>query len=199
MKSINFFTPIILTVLAVFVFGCKEAPKTDSDKDKTKVTDTTKKNVVNTDELVAKIQKYRTEGEEKLVKKSLTKKEFELKGDNIKENIKQKWEKMDAYFEGDKVIRLQLYPHKGISERTEEFYVKDGVLVFAFIQDKGPKKEGKDAGEPGKEFYFDNDKLIKSINTTKEEVKNIEEEKKMYETKLPYEVKELLEIIKAAK
>jgi hypothetical protein len=199
MKHIKVFSSLVLLVLAIFILSCKEAPKTEGEKDKTKVTDTTKKSVVNTDELVAKIQKYRTEGEEKLNKKSLTKKEITLKGDNIKENIKQKWEKMDAYFDGDKVIRLQLYPHKGISERTEEFYVKDGMLVFAFIQDIGPKHEGKDAGEPGKEFYFDNDKLIKMVNTTKEEVKNTEEEKKMYESKLPYEIKELLEIVKTAK
>ena len=199
MKSIKYYLPVVIFVFLSFVLGCKETPKQEGEKDKTKIADTTKKSPGNTDELVAKIQKYRAEGEEKLNKKSLTKKEIELKGDEIKENIKQKWEKMDAYFDGDKLVRIQMYPHKGVSERTEEFYVRDGSLVFAFIQDKGPKHEGKDAGEPGKEFYFDGDKLIKFVNSTKEEVKNTDEEKKMYETKLPYEVKELLEIIKKAK
>ncbi len=199
MKNLISFSYLVLLVLTVFIFGCKESPKTDGEKDKTKVIDTTKKSNTNTDEIVSKIQKYRADGEDKINKKVFTKKEYSLKGDKIKENISQKWEKMDAYFEGDKLVRIQLYPNKGISERTEEFYLKDSALMFVFIQDKGPKLEGKDAGLPGKEFYFENDKLIKFVNTSKEEIKNLDEEKKMYETRLPYEVKELLVIINTTK
>jgi len=88
---------------------------------------------------------------------------------------------------------------QGISERTEEFYLMDGKLVFAFIQDIGPKHEGKDTGEPGKEFYFDNRKLIKYVNTTGEKAKDEDAEMKMYESKLPLEVDELIEITKGSK
>jgi len=147
---------------------------------------------------VAKIKAYRESVEKKLVANTLTRKVVPFEGDKVKETIKQKWEKMDAYYDGDKLVRIQLYPHKGISERTEEFYLMDNKLVFAFIQDKGSKHEGKDAGEPGKEFYFENDKLIKFEDKSGEKEKNAEQEKKMYATRLPYEVMELLDILNNA-
>ena len=153
------------------------------------------KTTVNNDEVIAQIKKYREEGEKKLVDNKFTKKEVALTGDNIKETIRQKWEKMDAYYEGTKLVRLQLYPRKDISERTEEFYLMDNKLVFAFIQDKGPKHEGKDMGESGKELYFHNDKLIKFEDRSGEQGANAEQEKKMYESRLPFEISELLEIL----
>ena len=145
---------------------------------------------------VGAIMKYRQEGEQKLNDNKLTKKEVALTGPNIQENIKQKWSKMDAYYEGDKLVRIQLYPHQGVTERTEEFYLRDGKLVFAFIQDKGPKHEGKDAGEAGKEFYFHNDKLIKFEDRSGEREEHADQEKKMYESRLPYEITELNDILK---
>ena len=145
---------------------------------------------------IARIQKYREEGERKLVDNKFIRKEVALTGDNVKETIKQKWEKMDAYYEGSKLVRLQLYPHS-VSGRTEEFYLVDNKLVFAFIQDKGPKQEGNDMGQPGKELYFHNDKLIKFEDRSGEPAAaNADQERKMYETRLPYEVSELLEILK---
>lgn len=190
-------TLILFSVTMLFISCSKESEKKEVT-DKTKVTDTVKKSSVNTDEIVAKITKYRAEGETKLTEKKFTKKEISLKGANVKENIKQKWEKADVYYDGNKIVRIQFYPVKGVTTRTEEFYLMDGKLVFAFIQD-GEKHEGKDTGEPGKEFYFDNDKLIKYVNTTGEKEVNLEEEKKMYEAKLPYEVKEIVEIINTTK
>ncbi len=153
------------------------------------------KATVNTEEMIARIQKYRQEGEQKVLDKKFTRKVVALSGDNIKETIRQKWEEMAAYYEGAKLVRIQLYPRKG-SERTEEFYLMDNKLVFAFIQDKGPKHEGKDTGEPGKEFYFHNGKVIKVEDRSGEQVTNAEQEKKMYESRLPYEVADLLEILK---
>ena len=148
-----------------------------------------------TDEIVSAIDKYRAEGEKKLVEKKFTKKEVSLTGEKVKDSVRQRWEKLDAYYEGAKLVRLQVYPHKGSTGRTEEFYVKDGKLVFAFIQDKGPKNEGKDMGEPGKEFYFDNDKLVRMVDRSNEKETDPEAAKKMYETRLPYEVKEFQEIL----
>src|SRR5215211_1013564 len=113
------------------------------------------------DQTIAKIKQYREAGEEKLRDNKFTRQEIPLTGPNVKESIKQKWEKMDAYYEGNKLIRLQVYPRNGSSGRTEDFYLMDGKLVFAFIQDTGPKNEGRDIGQPGKELYFDNGKLIK--------------------------------------
>lgn len=195
---------IITMMLFSFAFvNCgNDTTKKVSDSDKTKVTDTVKKSVPNTankDEMVSKISKYRADGEKKLLDKTFKKKTVVLNKTDAKERTKQKWENVDAYYDGDKLVRLQTNPHKGISERTEEFYVMDGKLVFAFIQDIGPKNEGKDTGEPGKELYFDNGKLIKFSNTTGNEEKNADAEMKMYESKLPIEVDELIEIVNNTK
>jgi hypothetical protein len=148
------------------------------------------------DQVIAKIKKYREEGEQKLVENKLTRKEVSLTKPNIKESIRQKWEKMDAYYEDGKLVRIQLYPRPGMSQRTEQFYLMDDKLVFAFIQDTGPKHEGKDMGEPGKELYFHNDKLIKLEDRSAEQVADPEREKKMYQARLPYEISELVEILK---
>jgi hypothetical protein len=155
-----------------------------------------KRTTGNKDEIIAQIKKYREEGEQKLVDKKFTRKEVAFTGDSIKETIKQKWEKMAAYYEGSKLVRIQLYPHLGVSGRSEEFYLMDNKLVFVFIQDKGLKQEGQDMGQPGKEFYFHNDKLIKFEDRSGEEAAHAEQERKMYESRLPYEVLELLDILK---
>lgn len=186
---------VFIVILFISFVSCKkEEQKTEPEKEKPKTEQTTK---VNTDELVGKISKFRADVEGKLEK--LTRKEIKLDGKEIKEDIKQKWVKMDTYSDGDKLVRIQVYPHKGISERTEEFYYMDGKLVFVSIKDKGLEvKEGKDEGM-GKEFYFDGDKLIKYDNKSGEQIKNLEEEKKMYETKLVFEGKEFLELAKTTK
>ena len=152
--------------------------------------------VTSTDQEIAKVKQYREAGEQKIQDNKFTRKEIPLTGPNVKESIKQKWEKMDAYYEGDKLVRLQLYPHKGVSGRTEEFYLMNDKLVFAYIQDKGPKNEGRDMGQPGKEFYFDNDRLIKMEDRSGETSVDSDQEKKMYEARLPYEITELLDILK---
>ncbi len=156
----------------------------------------TKEKGGSTDQIIAKIKKYREAGEAKIRENKFTRKEVSFENGNVKESIKQKWAKMDAYYEGDKLVRIQLYPHQGISGRTEEFYLMNDKLVFAFIQDKGPKHEGRDMGEPGKEFYFDNDKLLQMEDRSGEPNAHADQEKKMYETRLPYEISELLDILK---
>ena len=194
MKSLRFLILFPEIFIAIIVWGCaKEIPKPKIESE------TIQKPAVNNDELIAKIKIFREDGEDKLVKNKLTRKVIEFTGKEINDNIKQKWEKMDTYYDGDNLIRIQLYPHKNISQRTEEFYLMNDKLLFAFIQDKGPKNEGKDKGESGKEFYFDNDQLIKFEDRSGDKESNISQEKKMYESKLPFEVSELLEIIKANK
>lgn len=187
----------ILILSLIFLSSCKETDKTETGKEnQTSKVDTTKPKV-NTDEIVNRIQKFRTDMEAKLDK--LTRKEVKITDTNASVDTRQKWEKMHGYFDGDKLVRIQTYPHNGISSRTEEFYFMDGKIVFVAINDKGMlTTEGKDVGTANKEFYFDNDKLIKYDNKTKE-VENTEEAKKMYEAKLPFEAKEYMEIIKTAK
>ncbi len=198
MKKSRITTIAVLLILSFFAVNCSKDVKKDVLSDKTK-TDTVKTTApVNVEEIVTKISTYRAAGEKKMNEKTLTKKEVVIKDSKASEDTKQKWEKVEGYFDGGKLLRLQVYPHKGISTRTEEFYIMDGKMVFAFIQD-GEKHEGQDMGEPGKEFYFDNDKLVKYVNTSGEKSTDEAAEKKMYESKLPVEVKELIEIVNTAK
>lgn len=202
------FISSVLVILTFLVFSCgkQDTPKTDNsttkndaNTDKSKVTDTVKTKPVNVDEIVTKITALRTDIEAKLNNKSLTKKTVDIKSNkDVKESIKQKWEKVDAYYDGNNLVRIQTYPYAN-SERREEFYIKDGKLAFVFISDKGPNDEGKDTGDKGKEFYFDNDKLVKYVNNTGEKETNADAEKNMYETRLPYELSDWIDLLKNVK
>ncbi|HPS77763.1 MAG TPA: hypothetical protein PLS53_06385 [Thermoanaerobaculaceae bacterium] len=184
----------VVVVMGLVTLGVTTAGAQGTTGDKPVAT-----TAADTESIVAQIDTYRQEGEKKLLEKKFTKKEVHFKGERIADSLAQRWEKVEAYCEGDQVIRIQLYPHPGVSERTEEFYLKGNRLVFAFIQDRGPKHEGKDTGEPGKEFYFDQGRLIKLVDRTSEGEKHPDAAKAMYETRLPYEVLELLDILNAAR
>ncbi|MDD5360728.1 MAG: hypothetical protein PHN88_01240 [Ignavibacteria bacterium] len=200
MKSKNLLIITIILLSFVLINCGKDTSKNESTADKSKDSNSVKKQQqIKKDEIVVSISKYRAEEEKKLAEKVLKKKTVDIKTSNASEDTKQKWEKFDAYYDGDKLVRIQVYPHKGISERTEEYYLMDGKLVFVFIQDKGSKNEGKDSGEPGKEFYFDNGNLIKFVNNTGREELNPEESKIMYESKLQIEVTELIAVLNGTK
>ena len=145
--------------------------------------------------VLARIRSFHELGEKKLVDGKFTRKVVALTAQDATSDLRQKWEKLDAYYEGPVLVRIQLYPHAATSERTEEFYVMENHLVYAFIQDKGPKHEGRDMGEPGKEIYFDHDRLIAFEDRSGEPSINLAAEKRMYEASLPYEVSQVLAIL----
>ena len=87
---------------------------------------------------------------------------------NLREQIKQKWSKLDFYTDKGQVIRIKSYPHEKISQRTEEFYFKNGKLILAFIEDNGLKNTGKATDRFGKTYYYFNDESFKEINQTNE-------------------------------
>ena len=66
--------------------------------------------------------------------------------------------------------------------RTEEFYYKDGNLVFALLEENGLGKENHDANAKGDKYYFQDRKLIAAIgadgqpmNVNGSEAKRMEE------------------------
>jgi len=120
------------------------------------------------------------------------KKEIDLGKSAANASVKQKWSKMDVYSDSSGIRKIKLYPHPGISERSEEFYYDNGRMFFIFIADSGLHNENDDEGTAGKEFHFINDKLIRYDDKSgdKEET-NREAKKRMYELKLPMEAKEL--------
>jgi hypothetical protein len=69
---------------------------------------------VDVDAVVLEIEALREKVEANL--DSLERKELSL--ENARAQIKQKWAKMDAYLMDGEVVRIKMYPHEGVSERT---------------------------------------------------------------------------------
>jgi len=118
-------------------------------------------------------------------------KEIDLGKSAANASVKQKWAKMDVYSDSSGIRKIKLYPHPGISERSEEFYYDNGRMFFTFIADSGLHSENNDEGTAGKEFHFINDKLIRYDDKSGDKEGAPEAEKRMYELKLPMEAKEL--------
>lgn len=88
--------------------------------------------------------------------------------EEAREQVAQKWAKMDVYTDGDAIVRIKTYPHEGISTRTEEFYYENGTLVLAFIEDEGAGAIGKKDGRKGKTYIYNDGNFITERNTTGE-------------------------------
>jgi hypothetical protein len=88
--------------------------------------------------------------------------EEKLSPGELKEVTDKEWSKIHTYIDGDQLKRMKLYPSDG-SQRTEEFYFKDGNLVFAFLEENGLGKENHDANAKGDKYYFQDGKLIAAI------------------------------------
>jgi len=196
MNLVKFLKYPVIFLIFLFVTGCgKDSEKNTTNMNQNKMTDTMKTQkttTVNTDEIVARIQKLRMDTENRL--KDMTKKEIDLSNKTQESEIDElKWDKMDAFFDGGKLLRFELFPQKAKSTRTEEFYFNDGKLAFAVINSKGADlKEGKDEGTPEREFYFDNDKLVKYVNKSGVEDRNAEDVKKEFEVKLVDEANDFM-------
>ena len=138
----------------------KKAPASQEEKTDEKQQVST----VDTKALVADInaERQRTEGMLEQLSKS------EVSMDNMRAQIRQKWSRMHAYYEGDQLVRIKTYPHEGVSERSEEFYFMDGELVLAFIEDDGASSIGRDEARKGKAYYYHNGEVIHEENTSGE-------------------------------
>lgn len=88
--------------------------------------------------------------------------------DKLEERIKQKWSKLEFYSRNGQVQRIKSYPHDGISTRTEEFYFRDGQLIFAYIQDNGVHSEAGGQHTTGKEYYYDEGRFVAERNLSGE-------------------------------
>jgi hypothetical protein len=88
----------------------------------------------------------------------LNRKEVTLDASDVAKVTDEKWTKLHSYADGDKVVRLKVYPASGA--KTEEFYYRDGQLVFAFIEPAGAGLKGHDANAKGSKYYFDGGQLI---------------------------------------
>lgn len=180
-----------LFVFALFIgliFSCAE-PESENTVEQQSQKPEVSEVLPNLDSIVEEIESFRNNIEDNL--EELDRHEISL--GEARSQIKQKWSKMHAYTQGDQLVRVKLYPHEGISTRTEEFYFSNEELQIVFIEDYG-KSEGEDNMETpeGKTFWFKDGKLIKSKNKS-DDAKVLDE--KYYEAVLLNEAEEYKEIV----
>ena len=111
--------------------------------------------------LVATIVSKRESIENRLDK--LTRKT--LSTSDLREQVKQKWSRIDFYVDNSQVVRVKTYPHAQVSKRTEEFYFDAGQLIYAYIEDRGA--DDKERGGPrteGKEYFYWQGKFVTEKN-----------------------------------
>ena len=164
----NFITKIIainsLLIASAFIFSsCNEPNKKQEVSEIIKI-NTLKLNI---DSIIENIDLKRKEIEQ------LKTAPIELTTENLRSKIKQKWSNLHFYIENDKLVKVKTYPHKGISERTEEFYAINEKLILAVIEDDGSGPKGKEKILLDKMYYFNNDSLIKVVKNNKEVEYNI--------------------------
>jgi len=192
MKPKDFILVIGLMIFCLFIFSCKTSVKTSAGV----TTDTGSYVGLNEEQIVNKISEFRQQGESMLRDNKFTKREINLQGENTTPKLKKNWDKAELYYDGDKLKRIQLYPKKNFGEDTQEFYVQNGTVVFAFLQ-KGEKHEGRDTGEDGIEVYFNNGKIIRTVIRPTGSLDDAA--LKIYEAVLVGEVTDIFEVIKNTK
>ena len=112
---------------------------------------------------------------------SSQRKEQMLSPGELKKVTNEDWTKIHTYSDGADLKRMKLYPPAG-SQRTEEFYYRDGKPVFVFLEANGAGKENHDQNATGDKYYFADGKLIaataadgKSIDVKSAEAKKMSE------------------------
>ncbi len=118
---------------------------------------------INTDSIAMSIDDYRLSIEESIGAG------VEISNEGMRPKVKQKWSKIHFYTMEGNVVRIKTYPYEEVSKRTEEFYLKDGNLVLAVIEDNGEGTRGKDNESIDKMYYYANDKMIKEVNGEEKE------------------------------
>lgn len=89
-----------------------------------------------------------------------------LSTDSLRAKIKQKWSKVHIYSKDGEVQRIKTYPHQGISDRTEEFYFRDGELILAVIKDQARTEAEAEVAD--KMYFFHAGELIGEENGANE-------------------------------
>ena len=112
---------------------------------------------------------------------SSQRKEQMLSPGELKNVTNENWTKIHTYSDGADLKRMKLYPPAG-SQKTEEFYYRDGKPVFVFLEANGAGKENHDQNATGDKYYFADGKLIaataadgKSIDVKSAEAKKMSE------------------------
>ena len=160
-----FILPAVFVLLAMN--SCNDTKKEKEndqamDNQETEMVEEEMEMSVNTDSLVMDIDQKREMTEANLGEP------VEMNTANLREKIKQKWEKIHFYTKDGKVVRIKTYPYEDISKRTEEFYFDNGNLVLAVVEDDGTE-ETENKTDMDKMYYFYDGEPIKEVNNAEEE------------------------------
>ena len=175
--------------------ACNQAPKETEVKaepvqTEEKVMEAPAEKAMNTDSLVAVINQKRTEIEQNLGEPMV------VSTQELREKIKQKWEKIHFYTKDGAVVRIKTYPYSSISKRTEEFYLDNVQLILAVTEDNGDGEKGKEVAAIDKLYYYNNNQMIHEVKANDEAeygIKNSDAEEQLQE------LNEYLDIYKASK
>tara|TARA_B100000508_G_scaffold60116_1_gene46730 strand:- start:10707 stop:11291 length:585 start_codon:yes stop_codon:yes gene_type:complete len=192
MKKVTYIVAVALT--STILFSCAEKAQKEEKIEKEVIIEKeiSEEDVmakeINVDSIASSIDEYRVNIEENIGDGE------EISTAEMRAKVKQKWSKIHFYMMDGNIVRIKTYPHAEVSTRTEEFYLKDGNLVLAVIEDNGEGERGKAKESIDKMYYYLDGGMIKEVNG---------EEKAEYAIKqsdaeeLLSEVKEYLEAYKA--
>ncbi len=167
MKKVSYLVAVALT--STVLFSCEEAEKEVEEKIEKEVIiekEMDEEDLVeeiNADSIAMSIDDYRVNIEENIGEG------LEISSEAMRPKVKQKWNKIHFYTMDGIVVRIKTYPYAEVSKRTEEFYLKDGNLVLAVIEDNGEGTRGKDNESIDKMYYFQNGEMIKEVNGEEKE------------------------------
>jgi len=176
------------TALAVMSCGQVKVEKSIESKpaEKSEMADSKEAHSeLNVDSLVSAADQRRTEIE------NAETTPMEVFTSDLKEKIKQKWERIHFYTLDGNIVRIKTYPYENISKRTEEFYLQDGELFMAVIEDDGTGERGKTAEEIDKIYYIADGELVHEINKSEEQEYSL---RKSDAEELQAEVREYIQI-----
>lgn len=169
MKKLTTTLSIITFLISILLFACNTNSQnaesaTDAKETTTPANTEQTAVVVNTDSLVKVINSQRAKIEATIEKV----KPIEIATNDLRAKVRQKWSNIHFYTNNGEVVRIKTYPHSQISTRTEEFYLNDGALMLAVIEDNGEGKRGKSSESIDKMYYFNDGELIKEMHESKE-------------------------------
>jgi hypothetical protein len=168
-------TLILLAASAVFMTACIQVSEksdqnsTDNSESASPAEEVKEEPQLNVDSLSTAIENYRNKVEMEISDP------IEVSTNDLRAKIKQKWDRIHFYELNGELVRIKTYPYENISERTEEFYVKDGQLSLVIIEDDGSGERGKSEGSYDKAYYFHENELIKEEKNSGESEYSVKE------------------------
>ena len=181
------YTVLLLASISPLVLSCKSESKTCKDKELSAKTVALKPEI-NLQGIVNHADVTRKSIE------AMLSQPVEVSTQNLREKIKQKWEKIHFYSQGGKVVRIKTYAYPSISSRSEEFYLENEQLILAVVKDRNEKGKSESKSELDKLYYYHDNKMVKELkNSTETEytIKDSDGEELMQE------LKEYLEVYKS--